>query len=63
MFFMNFDIGVVWLNHNLEVADLLLAKKWHPAYVPARPAMYTLEIHPSRLAEFHHGDMVTLKNV
>jgi uncharacterized membrane protein (UPF0127 family) len=63
MFFMNFDIGVIWLNHNLEVADLLLAKKWRPAYFPSQPASYTLEIHPDRLGEFHVGDKIVIKYV
>jgi uncharacterized membrane protein (UPF0127 family) len=63
MFFMNFDIGVVWLNHNLEVADLLIARRWRPAYFPSQPACYTLEIHLSRLSEFHVGDTIAMKNV
>jgi len=62
MFFMNFDISVIWLNRNLEVVDVILAKKWHPAYFPARPASYTLEIHPSRLEEFHIGDKISITN-
>ena len=62
MFFMNYDIAVIWMNRELEVVDLILAKKWHAAYVPARPASYTLELHPSRLADFHLDDKISLKN-
>ena len=63
MFFMNFDISVVWINHKFEVADVILAKKWRPYYFPSQPACYTLEIHPSRLSEFHIGDKIAMKNV
>jgi uncharacterized membrane protein (UPF0127 family) len=52
MFFMNFDIGVVWLDSKKCVVDTQLAIKWHPYYAPNAPAQYTLEIHPSRLNEF-----------
>lgn len=62
MLFMNFDITVVWMDRQLQVVDVILAKKWRPAYFPTRPASYTLEIHPSRFAEFHVGDQIALKN-
>ncbi len=63
MLFMNFDISVIWINRQLEVVDTILARKWHPYYFPSRPACYTLEIHPSRLREFHSGDKIIIKNV
>jgi uncharacterized membrane protein (UPF0127 family) len=63
MFFMSFDIAVIWVNKKFEVVDLVLAKKWHIAYFPSQPACYTLEIHPSRLNEFHVGDKIILENV
>lgn len=52
MFFMNFNIGVVWLDSEKHVVDTRLAIKWHPYYAPDAPAQYILEIHPSRLNEF-----------
>jgi uncharacterized membrane protein (UPF0127 family) len=63
MFFMNFDISVIWINRQFDVVDTILARKWHPYYFPSHPACYTLEIHPSRLFEFHNGDKITIKNV
>jgi uncharacterized membrane protein (UPF0127 family) len=58
MLFMNFDITVVWLDRQHEVVDIVLARKWHPYYAPSRPAQFTLELHPSRLNDFHIGDKI-----
>jgi uncharacterized membrane protein (UPF0127 family) len=63
MFFMRFDIAVVWLNPNLEVIDTVLARKWRPYYAPAQPASYILETHLSNLERFQIGDKISLKNV
>ncbi len=62
MLFMNFDITVVWLDRQQEVVDVILAKKWRPYYAPSRPAQYTLELHASRLSDFHPGDKLLFKN-
>ncbi len=59
MLFMNFDITVVWLDRQLEVVDIILARKWRPYYVPSRPAQFTLELHPSRFDDFHIGDKIS----
>jgi uncharacterized membrane protein (UPF0127 family) len=61
MLFMNFDITVVWMDHNLKVVDIKLARKWRPAYTPARAAKYVLEIHPDHFTNFHIGDQVEIK--
>jgi uncharacterized protein len=58
MFFMNYDIAVIWLDKNKVVLDKALAKKWHPAYIPSRPAVYVLETHPNRLTDFSIGDIL-----
>jgi uncharacterized membrane protein (UPF0127 family) len=62
MFFMNFDLGIVWLNGNLEVVDRAIAKKWQPYYASKLPARYTLEIHPTRLMEFEPGDQIAFNH-
>ncbi len=59
MFFVPFDLGVIWINRDNTIVDTCLAKSWRPFYMPARPAKYILEIHPDRLAEFQVGDQVT----
>lgn len=58
MFFMGFDIAVIWLDDSMRVVDKVLAKKWRPYYAPDKPAKYTLELHPSHLQDFHPGDQV-----
>lgn len=61
MFFMNFDIAVVWADPNLRVVDVQLARRWRPAYAPAKAAKYILETHPDRLSDFQIGDQLVLK--
>jgi len=58
MFFMNYDIAVIWLDKDKKVVDKVLARKWAPAYVPAQPACYVLETHPDRLGDFSIGDLI-----
>ena len=63
MFFVGFDLGIVWMDSRREIVDLRLAKSWRPFYMPAHPARYVLEIHPERLGEFFIGDCIALENV
>jgi uncharacterized protein len=58
MFFVWTDLAVIWLNAEREVVDTVLARAWRPFYAPAKPAQYTIEIHPQRLNEFTVGDKV-----
>lgn len=61
MFFMNFDLTVVWLDRNLRVVDVQYARRWRPAYTPAKPARYVLELHPDRLNDFQTGDQLVFE--
>lgn len=61
MFFVNFDLAVLWLDNDLKVVDQVLARRWAPFYQPDRPARYVLEIHPRRLPEFAVGDLLSLE--
>lgn len=56
MFFMNFNIAVIWADAEQQVVDVQLARRWAPAYIPQKPAKYVLEIHPNRLNDFAIGD-------
>ena len=57
------DLAVVWIDSSLSIVDVILAKSWRPAYIPAHPAMYTLEIHPDRISEFKIGDKVSFNEI
>jgi len=61
MFFMQFDIAAIWLDQNYVVISAALAKKWHPFYMPVRPASFILETHPDRLADFRVGDTLQVQ--
>jgi uncharacterized membrane protein (UPF0127 family) len=62
MFFVSFDLAVIWINSNMQVVDRVLARSWKPAYFSKQPAKYVLEVHPDRWDEFQVGDRVQFKN-
>jgi uncharacterized membrane protein (UPF0127 family) len=62
MFFVSFDLAVIWINSNMQVVDRVLAKSWKPAYFSKQPAKYVLEVHPDRWDEFQVGDRVKFKD-
>lgn len=63
MFFMRFPITTVWINSNLQIVDVKIAKPWRPVYLPQKPACYVLECHSSRVSDFKIGHTVQLKHV
>jgi uncharacterized protein len=63
MFFMFFDIAVVWLDKNYIVVDVQLAQKGHALYSPASPAQYTLETAVGNFEFFHKGDQIKVTYV
>lgn len=62
MFFVPFDLSVVWISSTGQVVDKVLARPWRPAYFPKQPARYALEIHPERWGDFEIGDGVEFKD-
>ena len=62
MLFVSFDLGVIWINSNMQIVDKVLAKSWRPAYFSKQPAQFVLEVHPERWDEFQIGDTVQFKN-
>ncbi len=62
MFFVSFDLAVIWINSNMQVVDKVLARSWKPAYFSKQPAKYVLEVHPDRWEEFQVGDRVQFKD-
>jgi uncharacterized membrane protein (UPF0127 family) len=53
------ELGILWVDRNKRVVDKTLARPWEFNRHPSRPAMYILEVHPSRLEEFHPGDQLS----
>ena len=62
MFFVSFDLTVIWINSEMQVVDKIIAKSWRPAYFSKQPARYVLEIHPERLGDYEIGDTVQFKD-
>lgn len=58
MFFMNFDISVIWLDRNLIVVDKVVAKRGGAIYSPAVPAQYTFETSVENFNNFQPGDQI-----
>jgi uncharacterized membrane protein (UPF0127 family) len=58
MLFVFMDLGIIWINQAGEVVDARLAKPWISFIIPARAAMYVLEVSPQRLKEFRIGDQI-----
>ncbi len=52
------DLGVIWINSQGEVVDARLARRWRPAYLPANPAQYILEMNVAHLGDFAVGDRI-----
>lgn len=63
MFFMFFDIAVIWMDATGKVVDKKLAKAWRPAYAPAAPAKFFLEANVSLLDRVQVGDMLRFDEV
>ncbi len=62
MFFMRFDITVLWLDREFKVVDKCIARKWHPAYFSKIPAMHVLELHISQFVNYSIGDKLDIIN-
>lgn len=63
MFFMRFNIGVLWLDRNYVIVDKCLAKKWYPFYFSKKPAKHVIEIHASSLDYFLIGDKLEVSEI
>ena len=61
MLFMQFNIAVIWLDHDFRVVDTRLALRWRLAYFPTCAAKHVLEIHPDRIRDFHLNDYIRVE--
>lgn len=62
MFFVFFDIGVVWLAEDGTVVDAQRAKPFRPYYAPQAPARYFLEAAPAILDWVEIGERLTIED-
>ena len=53
------SLGVIWLDEELRVVDLRLARPWR-IYIPTEPAKYVLEGGPGVLECVARGDQLEL---
>jgi uncharacterized membrane protein (UPF0127 family) len=63
MLFVPFDLAVFWIDSGMHVVDKVLARSWRPAYLPAAPARYILELHPDRWGDYQVGHSVAFIDV
>lgn len=61
MLFMWMDLAVVWIDSSNHVVDVRFARRWRPAYFPAKPARYILEMPAEHLNDFSTGDLVAIE--
>lgn len=59
MWFVFFDLGVIWLDEGYKVVDKRLAKPWR-IYAPKAPARYILEGRPEILDKVTIGDVLEI---
>ncbi len=57
------DLAVYWLDSKKRIVDRQLARKWHPLYVPGRPAKYVLELSAGRYGELSVGEELEFEEV
>ncbi len=60
---MAFDLCVVWLDSDLKVVDLKIARRWRSVLLPRTAARYVIECAPSRYAEFQLGDQIAFEDI
>ena len=62
MLFVNFDLGVIWVNDAGEVVDKTLARSWRISYAPQEPARFVVEASPKILNIVQLGDRIEFKD-
>ena len=62
MLFVPFDLAVFWISSRMQIVDKVLARRWRPFYVPARPARYVVEVHPDLLGLYETGEEIEIVN-
>ncbi len=63
MFFVFFDIGVIWLDDAGVVVDTVVARPFRPYYAPRAAARYYLEAAPSLTGQVRVGERLLIEAV
>jgi uncharacterized protein len=63
MFFVFFDIGVIWLDDAGVVVDAVVARPFRPYYAPRTAARYYLEGAPELVEQVHLGERLLIEAV
>jgi uncharacterized membrane protein (UPF0127 family) len=58
MYFMNFDLTIIWVDSAGKVVDKILARRWKTVAAPSKGAKFILETHTSRFSEYNTGDLL-----
>lgn len=58
MLFVNFALGVIWVNEEGAVVDTVLARPWRLSYLPRAAARYVVEAHPNVLQQVKSGEHI-----
>jgi uncharacterized membrane protein (UPF0127 family) len=61
MFFVFFDIAVLWLDAERRVVDKVLAKPFRPYYASRKPAQFFVEGDPGLLGQAQIGDRLAFE--
>jgi uncharacterized membrane protein (UPF0127 family) len=62
MLFMRYAIAAIWLDDAFTVVDKVIAHPWRLAYVPSRPARYTLEANTGLYDQVELGDVLAYES-
>jgi uncharacterized membrane protein (UPF0127 family) len=58
-----FNIAVVWINTDMKIVDVRLARSWRLLYMPKYPSSFVLELPAERLHDFQIGEEVLFEEV
>lgn len=61
MYFMNYDLTILWADHDGRIVDRVKALKWKTIASPQKDAKYILEAHIDRFEEYNTGDMLDFR--
>lgn len=58
MFFMEYDLSIIWIDSYFRVVDKIMAKRWHTIAAPCCPAKFIMEISTDKFENYQTGDLL-----